>query len=73
MTHEGEGEHPTIGSIPELAELDFTDSLGGKGPNGDGLKDVPLPLASHRPSAAGPQNIMFRGSGKRNLAPSLFN
>lgn len=29
MTHEGEGQHPTIGNIPELAELDFTDGLGG--------------------------------------------
>lgn len=41
------------GSIPELAELDFTDGLGGTGPIGGRLKEVPPappppPVASRR-------------------------
>lgn len=59
MTHEGEGLHPTIGNIPELAELDFTDGLGGTGPNGGRPKDAPPPVASHRPSVAGPRQTQF--------------
>lgn len=38
------------GSIPELAELDFTDGLGGTGPSGGRLKEAPPPppVASRR-------------------------
>lgn len=31
------------GNLPELAELDFTDGLGGTGPSGGRLKEVPPP------------------------------
>lgn len=38
------------GNLPELAELDFTDGLGGTEPSGGELKEVPPPppVASRR-------------------------